>query len=74
MKNLLLVIAKGLVKNPEDVRVDVEQPNEKGVVVYRLYVAQSDVGRVIGKQGRIASNGYALGCKQKKVQSCSGNS
>ncbi len=54
MKNLLLVIAKGLVKNPEDVRVDVEQPNEKGVVVYRLYVAQSDVGRVIGKQGRIA--------------------
>ena len=54
MKDLLLVLAKGLVKNPEDVRVEVEQPNEKGVEVYRLYVAQSDIGRVIGKQGRIA--------------------
>ncbi len=54
MKDLLLVLAKGLVKNPEEVRVEVEQPNEKGVEVYRLYVAQSDIGRVIGKQGRIA--------------------
>ena len=54
MKDLLLVLAKGLVKNPEDVRVEVEQPNEKGVEVYRLYVAQNDIGRVIGKQGRIA--------------------
>ena len=54
MKDLLLVIAKGLVKNPEDVKVEVDEPNEKGVTVYRLYVEPSDIGRVIGKQGRIA--------------------
>ena len=54
MENLLLVMARGLVENPDEVRVDVDDANEKGVVVYHLHVAPSDMGRVIGKQGRIA--------------------
>ena len=54
MKDLLLTIARGLVENPDDVSVEVADVNENGVTVYRLHVAQSDMGRVIGKQGRIA--------------------
>ena len=54
MKDLLLCIAKGLVENPDAVSVDVDDPNEEGVIVYHLHVAESDMGRVIGKQGRIA--------------------
>ncbi|MCI1955179.1 MAG: KH domain-containing protein [Oscillospiraceae bacterium] len=54
MKDLLIAIAQGLVENPSDVRVDVDDPAEDGTVVYHLHVAESDMGRVIGKQGRIA--------------------
>lgn len=54
MEELLLTIAKGLVEKPDEVRVEVADINEKGVTVYRLHVAHSDMGRVIGKQGRIA--------------------
>ncbi|MBR4073294.1 MAG: KH domain-containing protein, partial [Clostridia bacterium] len=54
MKELLIVIASGLVENPEAVTVTVDEPDESGVVVYHLHVAENDMGRVIGKQGRIA--------------------
>ncbi|MDO4730936.1 MAG: KH domain-containing protein [Clostridia bacterium] len=54
MKNLLTDIAKSLVENQEEVNVVVDEPNEEGIVVYHLYVAKEDMGRVIGKQGRIA--------------------
>ena len=54
MKDLLVCIAKGLVENPDADSVDVDDPNEEGVIVYHLHVAESDMGRVIGKQGRIA--------------------
>ena len=54
MKELLIAIARGLVENPSAVAVDVDEPDEEGVVVYHLHVAESDMGRVIGKQGRIA--------------------
>ena len=54
MKELLISIAKGLVDEPEKVTVDVDDINEEGVIVYHLHVAQDDMGRVIGKQGRIA--------------------
>ena len=52
MKGLLEVIAKSLVDNPEEVVVT-EKENEKGLVL-ELKVAPSDMGKVIGKQGRIA--------------------
>lgn len=54
MKDLLVTIVNGLVEKPEQVTVDVDEPNEEGVIVYHLHVAEDDMGRVIGKQGRIA--------------------
>ena len=54
MKDLLVSIAAGLVDEPEKVTVEVDDINEEGVVVYHLHVAEDDMGRVIGKQGRIA--------------------
>ena len=52
MKGLLEVIAKTLVDNPDEVVVT-EKETEKGLVL-ELKVAPSDMGKVIGKQGRIA--------------------
>jgi len=52
MKELLEVIAKKLVDHPEAVSV-MELPADKGVVL-ELRVAQVDMGKVIGKQGKIA--------------------
>ncbi|QYR19801.1 KH domain-containing protein [Paenibacillus sp. sptzw28] len=52
MKELILVIAKALVDYPEDVRIDVKE-DDRGTV-YMLSVHPSDIGKVIGKQGRIA--------------------
>lgn len=54
MKDLLISITKGLVENPDAISVDVDEPNEEGVTVYHLHVSEDDMGRVIGKQGRIA--------------------
>ena len=54
MEELLVSIASGLVQNPEAVKVTVDEPNENGVTVLHLSVAEGDMGRVIGKQGRIA--------------------
>lgn len=54
LKDLLIVIASGLVDNTDAVNVIVDDPTEDGVVVYHLRVAEEDKGRVIGKQGRIA--------------------
>lgn len=52
MKELVEVIAKALVDHPEEVTVE-ETVDGKNVVV-KLHVAPSDMGKVIGKQGRIA--------------------
>ena len=54
MKDLLITIVNGLVEDKSAVQVDVDEPNEEGIVVYHLHVAPDDMGRVIGKQGRIA--------------------
>ncbi len=54
MKDLLLVIASGLVEDKDAVSVTVDDVNDEGVIVYHLHVAAEDMGRVIGKQGRIA--------------------
>ena len=54
MNELLATIARGLVRNPDAVSVSVDEPDAEGVTVYHLHVAEEDMGRVIGKQGRIA--------------------
>lgn len=52
MKEIVEVIAKSLVDHPEDVVVD--EKTEGRAVVCELHVASEDMGKVIGKQGRIA--------------------
>ena len=52
MKDLVEVIARNLVENPDEVVVT-EKVEGKNIVV-ELHVAPSDMGKVIGKQGRIA--------------------
>ena len=52
MKDLVEVIAKARVENPEDVVVTETVDGDE--VVMELSVAPSDMGKVIGKQGRIA--------------------
>ena len=54
MKDLLLTIARGLVEDPDAVTVTEDAPAEDGTIVFHLRVAADDMGRVIGKQGRIA--------------------
>ena len=54
MKELLSAIVCGLVRNPDAVSITVDEPDSSGVEVYHLHVAPEDMGRVIGKQGRIA--------------------
>ena len=54
MKELLIAIAQGLVEDPSAVTVTVDEPAEDGTIVYHLHVGETDMGRVIGKQGRIA--------------------
>ena len=52
MKKISEVIAKALVSNPE--QVVVTEKNDSNIIVYELSVASEDMGKVIGKQGRIA--------------------
>ena len=52
MKELVEVIAKALVENPDEVIVT--QKEEGKNITIELHVASSDMGKVIGKQGRIA--------------------
>jgi len=54
MKDVIIVIAKALVDHPEDVSVNVVETDKS--VSYELTVHPSDVGKVIGKGGRIAKS------------------
>jgi predicted RNA-binding protein YlqC (UPF0109 family) len=54
MKDLITVIAKALVDHPEEVRVNVVEKDDR--MEYRLSVHPDDVGKVIGKQGKIAKS------------------
>lgn len=52
MKELLEFIAKSMVTDPESVQVEVVE--KENLTVLKLHVAENDMGKVIGKQGRIA--------------------
>ena len=58
MKELLLYIAQNLVDNPEDVTVTERETESE--TVFELRVNSADVGKVIGRQGRIAKEIRAL--------------
>ncbi len=70
MKELVEVIAKSLVDHPEDVVVNEKVDGSR--VLLELHVASADMGKVIGKQGRIAKAmrtvvKAAAACENKKV-------
>ncbi|MFO8184711.1 MAG: KH domain-containing protein [Candidatus Aegiribacteria sp.] len=52
MKELVELMAKTLVADPDS--VSVEETTEEDVTVFELRVAESDLGRVIGREGKIA--------------------
>jgi predicted RNA-binding protein YlqC (UPF0109 family) len=53
MAELLEALARGLVDEPDAVRVE-QVEDDDGSLLLRLHVAENDVGKVIGRQGRIA--------------------
>lgn len=54
MKELLYTIVEELVEDKSAINIIEDQPNEEGVIIFHLNVAPDDMGRVIGKQGKIA--------------------
>ncbi|RTR35556.1 KH domain-containing protein [Robertmurraya yapensis] len=68
MKELIETIVKPLVDFPEDVLVNVAEESDR--ITYKLNVNKSDMGKVIGKQGRVAKAirtvVYAAGSTQQK--------
>ena len=58
MKELVVVIAKALVDNPDEVVVT-ETVKDKATII-ELKVAKSDIGKVIGRQGRIAKSIHSV--------------
>jgi predicted RNA-binding protein YlqC (UPF0109 family) len=52
VEDLLDYLARNLVDRPDEVRV--ERTEREGAVVLRLHVAEDDIGKVIGRQGRTA--------------------
>lgn len=52
MKELLEFIARSMVDDPDGVQVNIVE--KENLTVFKLHVAEGDMGKVIGKQGRIA--------------------
>ena len=52
MEKVIEIIAKSLVDKPE--AVSITQREEEDTVIYEVHVAPDDMGKIIGKQGRIA--------------------
>lgn len=55
MKELVEYIAKHIVTKPEEIRIVENQIGDKEILL-ELYVADEDLGRIIGKKGKIAKN------------------
>ena len=53
MRELIEFMARSIVDEPDSVEVEEEEDGDW--IVYHLYVADQDMGKVIGKQGRIAN-------------------
>jgi len=54
VKELLEYMVKELVDNPDDVEIEEEEEDEK-TIIFKLKVAEEDLGKVIGKKGRTAN-------------------
>ncbi len=68
MKELIETIVKPLVDFPDDVAIQVTEEDDR--IIYLLSVNKNDMGKVIGKQGRVAKAirtiVYAAGSQQQK--------
>ncbi len=53
MRELIEFIARSLVDDPDAVEIEEEDDGDR--IIYHLYVADDDMGRVIGREGRIAN-------------------
>ncbi len=68
MKQVLETIVKNIVENPDEVTITEKEEDNK--VIFEVKVAESDMGRIIGKQGKVANSirtlMRALNSKDKK--------
>ncbi len=55
MKELVQYITEYIVSKPEEIRIDEVQVSDKEILL-ELHVAEEDLGRIIGKKGKIAKN------------------
>ncbi len=53
MKDLVELLTKALVDNPEE--VDIKETVGESIIILEIKVGQDDIGKVIGKEGRIAN-------------------
>lgn len=53
MEEFIKLIFDGIVSQPDEVSIEVCEPDATGTIVYKVAVAQGDMGRVIGKNGRM---------------------
>ena len=67
MKDLLEYVVKSLVNNPDKVRIEEEENGDE--VVFSVYVDASDMGRIIGKGGKIHSMAINI-LKEKMIDLC----
>jgi predicted RNA-binding protein YlqC (UPF0109 family) len=54
MREFLEYVAKQLVDNPDAVQITEEEKDSK--IIFKIKVAQTDIGKIIGKQGRTAQS------------------
>jgi predicted RNA-binding protein YlqC (UPF0109 family) len=56
MKDLLTSIVAGLVQDPSAIQIVEKEKDAEGLIVFELSVAAADMGRIIGKEGKIAKS------------------
>ncbi len=56
IENLLNALVRELILNPDALKIEKDTSAEDGLIVYRVIVDENDMGRIIGKQGRIAKS------------------
>ena len=72
MEDVLKVIVENLVENKDAIKI-VKEEQENGIIKFKVTVAQEEMGKVIGKQGKVAQSIKSLmravgGKQQKKVE------
>ena len=53
MEEFITLILGGIVTRPEEISIEMSQPDAVGMITYNVSVASCDMGRVIGKSGRM---------------------